>query len=108
MSQVLNVKDQIMHPSGKWFCEECGKPIFRNVARTTDGRAHHWGCLKRGHAKPAWHCLQCGAELTRSQVVKVFIGGIYARTCGVCGGSPIEPYRNYARSFEAVHPGRAV
>jgi len=104
MSDRLNVKDQVMHPLGRWVCEECGNPIHRNVAITVDGRSHHFGCLKKGTAKPAWHCIQCGAELTRSEVVKAYVGGIMQRNCCFCQGY-VEPLSRYESQGDTIHSG---
>lgn len=107
-SDFLNVKEQIMHPSGEHICFECGKPIQRNVAITTDGNKHHFGCLKKGQSHPAWHCRDCGAELTRSQVGKIFIQGTMTRGCGLCGSTNVEPIRDYAKSWRVIHPGEVT
>jgi hypothetical protein len=101
--EVLHIKDQITHPSGKILCWDCDKPIQRNVAITEDGRPHHFGCLKKDHAKPAFHCLACGAELTRSQVGRVYVEGVLERACSLCGRVGIvEPIGNYTRSFQGA------
>jgi len=98
---LLKVKDQILRPTGKWICEECEKPIYRNVAVTVDGRSHHFGCLKRGHSKPAFHCLRCGAELTRAQTSITFVDGSRERGCSRCGG-PVEGIRDYTQNFGII------
>lgn len=101
MSNILNVQEQIIRPGRKRVCVDCDREIIRNLAITADGLPHHFGCLKKDHAKPAWHCISCGAELNRSKVVKGYVEGVLERACGLCGGI-VEPLRNYTRSFQVV------
>lgn len=101
---TLRVKDQIMHPRGRYTCYECNKLIQRNVAITEDGQYHHFGCLKKGHARPAYHCQGCGAELTRAQVSKTYVQGVPVRGCSQCGSTVVESIRDYYAGSWGVIP----
>lgn len=104
MSQILKVEEQIIRPTKRRICIDCDREIIRNLAITADGAPHHFGCLKKDHAKPAFHCLACGAELTRSKVGKVYVEGVLERSCGLCGRvGVVEPIGNYTRNFEVLH-----
>jgi len=103
MSQILKVEEQITRPGRKRICVDCDREIIRNLAITSDGAPHHFGCLKKDHARPVWHCMDCDSELTRSQVVEVYSQGRKSRTCGICGSYSLQLFRDYIRTVGVVH-----
>jgi len=99
---IVRLKDQISRPTKIRTCSDCGNPILRNNVRTPDGLDHHWGCLKKDHAQPAFVCCDCATPLTRAQAPKLFVSGIMSRGCGVCGSTNVRPYAEHAQGFEVV------
>jgi hypothetical protein len=99
--QILRVKEQIIRPRKTRICVDCDRTIRRNLAITDDGQAHHWGCLKKGHAQPVYRCLNCGSELTRAEATVVYVEGLVERHCS-CGGL-VEPIPRDNRDMEVIH-----
>lgn len=103
MSGIVKVSEQIRRPTEKRICIDCQGVILRNLAITADGQPHHWGCLKKDHAQPAFVCANCGAALTRAQAPKLYVDGVMSRGCGVCGGTYVVSYAEHVGGFEVVH-----
>ena len=78
-------------PASKRICRACGKVIKRNIA-VYKGELFHYGCLQEWRKK-RYRCLDCGAILSRLELVEGSSLGVDYLACGVCGSTRIAPLR---------------
>jgi len=79
--------------SSRRRCRGCGKTIRRNIA-LHKGELWHYGCLQEARQK-RYRCLDCGAILSRLELVEGSSLGVDYLACGSCGSTRIRTLREW-------------